>query len=98
LEHYALTSIGIEKKKLTNRRKKNMKNNGYLPTEGQDTDGALRPKSVILTERQIHEIEELVAEFRRGHFPNVSFSSFVRLAIEYGLGEAASKMTTFGGR
>lgn len=72
--------------------------NEYLPTEGKDTDGALKPKSVILTERQIDEIEELVAEFRRGHFPNVSFSSFVRLAIEYGMGEAIGKMSEFGGR
>lgn len=70
----------------------------YLPTEARETDGALKPKTVILTERQIDQIEELVAEFRRGHFPNVSFSSLLRLALEYGMGEAISKMSSFGGR
>lgn len=72
-------------------------NNGYLPHEGKETDGNLKAKTVMLTERQIEEIEELVMEFRRGGLPVASFSAFIRLAIHCGLGEATNKMVDLGG-
>lgn len=71
----------------------------YLPIEQSATDGGLKPKTVILTEKQIGLIEEVVGEFRRhGGFPHVSFSSFLRLALEYGMDEAIVRMKQFGGK
>ena len=70
--------------------------NRYLPIESEETEGGLRPKTVVLTERQIQEIEELVMEFRKGHFPTTNFSSFIRLMIECGKDEAIHRMSNFG--
>ena len=70
--------------------------NRYLPTESEETEGRLRPKTIVLTERQIQEIEELVIEFRKGHFPTTNFSSFIRLMIECGKDAAIDKMSNFG--
>lgn len=73
-----------------------METNKYLPNEDKETHGALKPKTVILTERQIDEINELVSEFRRGHI-QVSFSAFIRMAIDQGLDHAVAKLASYGG-
>ena len=70
--------------------------NNYLPSESIETEGRLRPKTIVLSERQIQEIEELVMEFRKGHFPTTNFSSFIRLMIDCGRDAAIDKMSNFG--
>jgi hypothetical protein len=73
-----------------------METNRYLPNEDKETHGSLKPKTIILTERQIDEINELVSEFRKGHI-QVSFSAFIRMAIDQGLEQAVAKLASYGG-
>jgi hypothetical protein len=69
--------------------------NRYLQHEDRETHGALRPKTIVLTERQIEEIEELVREFSRGHNATMNFSSFVRLMIECGRDGAIERAASY---